>query len=75
MLEDSLTSELSSLAPLKGEKKGKLRSPKKKDQSAKCQSMTLLALISKSSMYVTKIVKNKNLKKKIVGFLYIPHLL
>ena len=30
--------------------------------------MTLLALIFKSSMYVTKIVKNKNLKKKNCGF-------
>ena len=75
MLEDSLTSQLSSLAPLKGEKKGKLRSPKKKDQSAKCQSMTLLALIFKSSMYVMKIMKTKIRKQKLWFLLYIPPLL
>ena len=38
----------------------------KKDRSAKCQAMTLLALIFKSSMYVIKIVKNKYSKTKIV---------
>ena len=47
MLEDSLTFQLPSLALLKGDK-----IPEKKDRSAKCQSMTLLALIFKSSMYV-----------------------
>ena len=62
MLEDSLTFQLPSLALLKGDK-----IPEKKDRSAKCQSMTLLALIfMKSSMYVIKIVKNKNSKTKIV---------
>ena len=38
----------------------------KKDRSAKCQSMTLLTLIAESSMYVKKIVKNRNSKTKIV---------
>ena len=67
MLEDSLTFQLPSLALLKGDK-----IPEKKDRSAKCQSMTLLALIfMKSSMYVIKIVKNKNSKTKIVvPFIY-----
>ena len=59
MTEDSLTFQLSSLVPFKGEKNENL-DPRKKDQSAKCQSMMLLALIFKSSMFVTKIVKNKN---------------
>ena len=44
--------------------------PEKKDQSAKCQSMTLLALIFKSSMLI-KVVKKKNSKTKIVvSFIY-----
>ena len=69
MLEDSLTFQLSSLASLKGEKMKSLK--KRKVRSAKCQSMTLLALIFKSSMYVIKIVKNKNSKTKIVvPFIY-----
>ena len=69
ILEDSLTFQLSSLAPSKGEKM-KTLIPEKKDQSAKCQSMTLLALIFKSSMLI-KVVKNKNSKTKIVvSFIY-----
>ena len=58
MLEDSLTFQLSSLAPSKKKKNENLDS-RKKDQLAKCQSMTLLTLIFKSSMYVMKIVKTK----------------
>ena len=70
MLEDSLTFQLSSVASLK-EKQRKLRSLKKKKRSAKCQSMTLLALIFTSSLCVIKIVKNKNSKTKIVvPFIY-----
>ena len=70
MLEDSLIFQLSILAPLKGKKNENLDAPKK-ERSAKCQSMTLLALIFKSSMYVIKIVKNKNSKTKIVvTFIY-----
>ena len=70
MLEDSLIFQLFILAPLKGKKNENLDAPKK-ERSAKCQSMTLLALIFKSSMYVIKIVKNKNLKTKIVvPFIY-----
>ena len=70
MTDDSLTFQLSSLVPFKGEKNENL-DPRKKDQSAKCQSMMLLALIFKSSMFVTKIVKNKNQKTKIVvPFIY-----
>ena len=70
ILEDSLTFQLSSLAPSKGEKM-KTLIPEKKDQSAKCQSMMLLALIFISSMYEIKIVNNKNSKTKIVvPFIY-----
>ena len=61
VLEDSLTFQLSNLAQ---EKKRKLRSPPKK-QSAKYQSLTLLALIFKSSMYVIKIVKTKIQKHQL----------
>ena len=76
MLEDSLTFELSSLAPLK-EKKNENLDPRKKERSAECKSMTLLALILKSSVYVLKIVKTKILKQKLWFLLYIPllHLL
>ena len=42
--------------------------PEKKDQSAKCQSMTLLALIFKSSMYVIKIEKQKFENKNCDSF-------
>ena len=70
MLEDSLTFKLSSLTPLK-EENWKLRSPKKKkDRSAKCQSMTLLALIFISSMYVIKTVKKNSKTKIAVPFIY-----
>ena len=49
----------------------KTLTPEKKDRSAKCHSMTLLALIFKSFMYVIRIVKNKNSKTKIVvPFIY-----
>ena len=58
MLEDSLIFELPSLAPLKGKKNENL-DPRKKERSAKRQSMKLLPLILKSSMYVLKIVKTK----------------
>ena len=37
----------------------KTQIPEKKDRLAKCQSMTLLALIFKSCIYVMKIVKTK----------------
>ena len=50
----------------------KLRSPEKKERSAKHQSMTLLALIFKSSMHVIKIVKMKTRKQKLWFLLYIP---
>ena len=69
MLEDSLTFKLSSPAPSKGEN-WELRSTKKKDRSAKCQSMTLLALIFISSMYVIKIVKKNSKIKIAVPFIY-----
>ena len=49
--------------------------PEKKDQSAKCQSMTLLALIFKLSMYIMKIKKTKIQKQKLWFLLYIPPLL
>ena len=39
------------------------------------QSMTLLALIFKSSVYVIKIVKTKIRKQKLQLLLYIPALL
>ena len=74
MLEYSLTFQLSSLAPLKGKQNENL-DPPKKDRLAKCQSMTLIALIFKSSMYVMKIVKTKNRKQKLWFLLYIPPLL
>ena len=74
MLEYSLTFQLSSLAPLKGKQNENL-DPPKKDWLAKCQSMTLIALIFKSSMYVMKIVKTKNRKQKLWFLLYIPPLL
>ena len=74
MLEDSLTFQLSSLAPLKGKKNENL-DPPKKERLAKCQSMTLLALLFKSSMYVMKIVKTKIRKQKLWFLLYIPPLL
>ena len=48
--------------------------PRKKERSAKRQSMTLLALILKSSMYVLKIVKTKIRKQKLWFLLYIPPL-
>ena len=67
MLEDNLTFQLFSRALLKG-KKWKLRPSKKKDRSAKCLSMTLWALIFKSSMYVIKIVKTKIRKQKCGSF-------
>ena len=51
MLEDSLIFQLFILAPLKGKKNENLDAPKK-ERSAKCQSMTLLALIFKLSVYV-----------------------
>ena len=74
MLEDSLTFHLSSLEPLKGKKNENL-DPRKKEQSAKCQSMTLLALVFKLSMYVIKIVKTKIQKQKLWFLIYIPPLL
>ena len=73
MLEDSLTFELSSLAPLKGKKNENL-DPPKKERSAKRQSMTLLALILKLSMYVLQIVKTKIRKHKLWFLLYIAPL-
>ena len=70
MLEDSPTFQLSSLAPLKGEKHENLDA-RKKDRLAKCQSITLIVLIFKSSMYVIKTVKNKTSKTKtVVYFVY-----
>ena len=53
MLGDSLTFQLSSLAPLKEQKKKKKENldPPKKGPISK-MSMTLLALIFKSSMHV-----------------------
>ena len=74
MLEDSLTFQLSSLAPLKGKKK-KTYIPQKKERLAKCRSMTLLALLFKLSMYAMKIVKTKIRKQKLWFLLYIPPLL
>ena len=74
MLEDSLIFQLFILAPLKGKKNENLDAPKK-ERSAKCQSMTLLALIFKSSMYVMKIMKTKIRKQKLWFLLYIPPLL
>ena len=75
MLEDSLTFQLSCLVHLKGKKIWKLRPPKKKDRLAKYQSMTLLALLIKSCMYVIKIVKTKLRKQKLWFLLYIPPLI
>ena len=75
MLEDSLTFQLFSLAPLKGKKKNENLDPRKKDRLAKCQSMTLVASIFKSSMYVMKIVKTKVPKQKLWFLLYVPPLL
>ena len=74
MLEDSLTFQLSSLAPLKGEKNENL-DPQKKDRLAKCQSMTILVSIFKSFMYVMEIVKTKIRKQKLWFLLYVPPLL
>ena len=51
MLGDSLTFQLSSLAPLKEQKKKENLDPPKKGPISK-MSMTLLALIFKSSMHV-----------------------
>ena len=75
MLEYSLTFQLSSLAPLRERQKKENLDPRKKYRLAKCQSMTLLALICKSSMYVMKIVKTKRRKQKLWFLLYIPPLL
>ena len=66
-MEYSLTFQLCSLAPLKEKKKENL-DPRKKYRLAKCQSMTLLALIFKSSVYVMKIVKKKVENKNCVSF-------
>ena len=74
MLKDSLSFQLSSRAPLKG-KKIKTLILETKERSAKRQSMTLLALILKSSMHVIKIVKTKIWKQKLWCLLYIPPLL
>ena len=71
MLEDSLTFKLSSLAPLKEKRKNENLDARKKERSAKCKSMTLLALILKSSMHVLKILYYKNSNTKIVvPFIY-----
>ena len=69
MLEDSLNFQLSSLAPLQG-KKIETLDPRRKEQSAKCQSMTLLVLIFKSSMHIKEIIKTKIQKQKL-GSLFI----
>ena len=70
MLKDSLSFQLSSRAPLKG-KKMKTLILETKERSAKRQSMTLLALILKSSNACHKNCENKNLKTKIVvPFIY-----
>ena len=74
MLEDILTFQLSSLAPLKGKKNENL-DPRKKDQLEKCQSMTLLALIFKSSMYLMKNLKTKIRKQNLWFLLHIAPLL
>ena len=74
MLEGSLSFQLSSRAPLKG-KKMKTLILETKERSAKRQSMTLLALILKSSMHVIKIVKTKIWKQKLWCLLYISSLL
>ena len=70
MLEDSISFQLSILESLK-RKKWKFRS-RKKNWSAKCQSMTLLALIFKSSIYVIKNGKSKIRKQKLWFLIYSP---
>ena len=74
MLGDSLTFQLSSLAPLKGGKKRKLRPPKKGPIS-KMSINDFTSINFKSSMYVMKIVKTKIRKQKLWFLLYVPPLL
>ena len=74
-MEYSLTFQLCSLAPSKEKKETENLDPRKKYRLAKCQSMTLLALIFKSSVYVMKFVKTKSRKQKLCFLLYITPLL
>ena len=74
MLEDSVTFELSSLAPLKG-KKYKRRFPQKRAIS-KTSISDVVSINSQMTYVCNKNCKNKNSKTKpVVPFVYSPFIL